>query len=120
VEVSQTDDLARFAIEQAGGSVKLSYFTRVGMRAHLFPEKYAILPNVTDVPPPKKRHIYLPDNPALPPLLFKSRLPPAAVNSALAKFWTPSPLAIKYMRAAEQARQKTAAAAAAAKTAEPL
>ena len=91
--------------------MKLVYFTRLGMRAHLYPEKFSILPVATNIPPPKKRHIYLPYDTAgaIPPLLWKSRI---AAASPLAKFWTPSPRATRYLQAEELRQQAMAAAAA--------
>lgn len=47
-------------IEKAGGSVKAVWFNRVTLRAHLFPDKFAILPKSSGLPPPKKHHRYVP------------------------------------------------------------
>jgi hypothetical protein len=92
--------------------VKLVYMTRVGMRAHLRPHSFDILPNVTNVPPPKKRHLYIGDNPFMPQVLFKSRLGGnAGLDHPLAKWWTPSPIAVRYYKAVELARIKWAAKA---------
>jgi hypothetical protein len=77
------------------------------MRAHLYPEKFDILPVASNIPPPKKRHIFLPYREDMPPLLFKSRI---AANSPLAKYWTPSQLATKYIRAMAQLEAKKAGA----------
>ncbi len=108
--------------DTTGGSVKLVYFTRLGLRAHLYPHKFAILPVCTNIPPPKKRHIYMPYDDSIPPLLFKSRL---TANSPLAKYWVPSPIATRYMRVQDQifklkaARAGTKTAAAPAPAAAP-
>ena len=101
VEVSRADELAKFALEQAGGSVKLVYFTRLGMRAHLYPERFAILPSAPSIPPPKKRHLFVPYDleGVIPPVLFKARV---TAGSPLAKFWTPSPVATNYLAAVAQ------------------
>jgi large subunit ribosomal protein L15 len=60
LEVSHASESVTEQIEKAGGSVKAVWFNRVTLRAHLFPDKFAILPKSTGLPPPKKHHRYVP------------------------------------------------------------
>lgn len=61
LELSDCSAAARSAIEAAGGSVKLVWFNRVTLRAHVKPHKFDILPRSNGVPPPRYRAKYLPD-----------------------------------------------------------
>lgn len=55
LEVSDVSASARAAIEGAGGKVLKVYFNRLGLRAHLVPQKFDILPKRAAVPP-RLRH----------------------------------------------------------------
>ncbi len=44
IEVSHVSATAKAAIEKAGGKVELVYFNRRGLRAHLKPFKFDVLP----------------------------------------------------------------------------
>ena len=49
---------ARESLERAGCTLKLVYFNTRGLRAHLKPEKFDILPRTYGVPPPYKADKY--------------------------------------------------------------
>lgn len=51
IEVSAISAKAREAVERAGGSVRLVYFNRLGLRVHLHPEKFDVLPKMARPPP---------------------------------------------------------------------
>jgi len=51
IEVSDASEEAIAAIEKAGGSVKRGYYNRLGLRAHLKPEKFLVIPRLAAPPP---------------------------------------------------------------------
>jgi len=58
IEVSKATPMAKQAITSIGGSVSVKWYNRVTLRAHLKPEKFAILPRSAGTPPPRLRHLY--------------------------------------------------------------
>lgn len=55
IEVTDCTVATKNAIQAAGGSVKLVYYNRVGLRSHLHPEKWlndALRPSTVCIPPP--------------------------------------------------------------------
>jgi len=68
IEVTYSSEKARLAVERAGGTIKYVYYNGRGLRAHLRPEKFAILPRSSGIPPPKRRHRYLDQFPNFVPI----------------------------------------------------
>ena len=60
IEVSRASKRAVEKVEAAGGSVTVSWYTRLGLRALLKPEKFDILPRRSR-PPPKYTEYYTSD-----------------------------------------------------------
>jgi large subunit ribosomal protein L15 len=58
LEVTDITPAAQQKIEDAGGSVKLVWYNRVSLRAHLKPEKFDILPRSNGIPPPRLQARY--------------------------------------------------------------
>lgn len=52
IEVTDCSKKAREIVEAAGGTVKIAYHNRLGLRAHLKPEKFEFIPRRA-APPPK-------------------------------------------------------------------
>jgi len=52
IQVSDVSDKAKEVIEKAGGTVKVSYFNALALRALLKPEKFETIPRLA-APPPK-------------------------------------------------------------------
>eukprot|EP00455_Lapot_gusevi_P042916 TRINITY_DN515_c0_g1_i4.p1 TRINITY_DN515_c0_g1~~TRINITY_DN515_c0_g1_i4.p1 ORF type:complete len:272 (+),score=78.25 TRINITY_DN515_c0_g1_i4:53-817(+) len=52
IQVTHVSDSAKKAVEGLGGKVDTVYYTRLGLRAHLKPEKFDILPR-NAAPPPR-------------------------------------------------------------------
>ena len=59
IEVSDASASAKRAIEAAGGSVKLVWYNRLGLRHLLKPHKFEQPPRRAAIPPPKYRRKYL-------------------------------------------------------------
>ncbi len=57
IEVTKATPAAKRLIESAGGSVKEVYFNKLGIRAHVKPEKFVVLPRLA-APPPRLRDRY--------------------------------------------------------------
>lgn len=58
IEVSDASESAKRAVEEAGGSVKLVWYNRLGLRYLLKPDKFERPPRREAVPPPKYRRKY--------------------------------------------------------------
>jgi len=53
LQVTDCSDSARKLVEAAGGTVKLVYYNRVALRAHLHPERVNFVPRSNGLPPPR-------------------------------------------------------------------
>ena len=51
IEVSDASAKAKEIVETAGGHVKIAYYNRLGLRAHLHPEKFERIPRRAAPPP---------------------------------------------------------------------
>lgn len=63
LEVSDASEEAKRLVKEAGGSVKMIWYNRLGLRAHLKPHKFDLLPRTTGTPPPRYRKKYPKHNP---------------------------------------------------------
>ena len=81
LRVTSASAAARAAVEQMGGQVETVYYNRLGLRAHLRPEKFDILP-LNAAPPPRHAGRY--DTPQPFPAAPKraQRLPVGASSGA--------------------------------------
>lgn len=52
IQVTEASKTAQYAIEKNGGAIQFTYFNRLGLRAHLHPDKFDILPKLAR--PPRK------------------------------------------------------------------
>lgn len=58
LELTDSSEAAKEAVQKVGGDVSLVWFARVPLRAHLKPHKFDILPRSNGVPPRKLRAKY--------------------------------------------------------------
>lgn len=52
ISVTEASKTAQYAIEKEGGSIDFVYYNRLGLRSHLKPEKFDLLPKLAR--PPRK------------------------------------------------------------------
>ena len=57
IEVTSVSELARHAVERAGGEVRTVYYNKLGLKALMTPHRFEVVPFPAR-PPPKLRHLF--------------------------------------------------------------